>query len=584
MNEIIFNNFIKIANKYNESCQTLLTNELNNESMIDPNEISKTFSEIFVKIFDKPEIVLKYQKQYINHQLDIISNILDRFYKHSTESAIHKPNPRDNRFKDESWNNSPTFDYIKQSYLMTSSWFRSLVEETGIADESKKVNFFTSQIIDAMAPTNFVITNPNVLKETIQTDGNNLLRGFENLIKDLEQSRGRLKIRSYNEEDFAIGKNLACTKGKVIFQNDLIQLIHYKPTKARIYSVPMLIIPPWINKFYILDLKPENSFIKWMLDSHYDVYLISWINPNKDHAHKNFEDYMLEGPIEAIKQIKFDCGAKKVNLMGYCIGGTLLACTLSYLKSLKKDWVNSATFLTTLLDFENAGDLSLLMGEEQIKKLESAIEKKGYFDGKDMSFVFDLLKANDMIWSFYINNYLLGKDPVSFDILYWNSDNTRLPASMNMFYLYNMYYKNILKEKDGIMLAKKKINLRSIDVPSYFLSTIEDHIAPWKSTFSGIKLFSGKVDFVLAGSGHVAGVVNHPSKNKHCYWSTPTTKKSQSPDGWFNSSTKQDGSWWLHWNIWNANKSGELQAAKPFSSLKLKPIENAPGTYVKIRY
>jgi polyhydroxyalkanoate synthase len=420
-----------------------------------------------------------------------------------------------------------------------------------------------------------------VLNTTVETRGANLLNGFRNLVEDLERGGGRLSLKMSDLSAFKFGENIAGSPGKVVFQNELMQLIQYAPSTPMVQRRPLLVVPPWINKFYILDLKPKNSFIKWCVDQGHTVFVISWINPGAELADKGFADYLLEGPLQAIDAIKKAIGESDVNVIGYCIGGTLVASMLAYMAATKDRRVASATFFTTLLDFSDVGDISVFIDEDQLQLADKHMNRLGYLEGRHMAEAFNLMRENDLIWFFVINNYLLGRSPAAFDILYWNSDATRMPARMQSYYLRNMYYKNVLKNAGQINLANVPIDLRKIDVPVYFLSTREDHIAPWHSTYAGTQLMSGPVNFVLGASGHVAGVINPPSANKYGYWTNE--KLSRDPNSWLKTATYHEGSWWPDWERWIATFSGgEVPARQPGNG-KLPSIEDAPGSYVKIR-
>ncbi len=432
-----------------------------------------------------------------------------------------------------------------------------------------------------MSPSNFVATNPEVLRETVESRGENLLRGLKNMLGDLERGHGELRISQTDLEAFEVGRNIAASEGKVVYQNELMQLIHYAPLTETQFEKPLLIIPPWINKYYILDLKPENSFIRWASSQGHSVYVISWVNPTGELRHKDFTSYMLEGPLAALDAIKADIGADQVNVIGYCLGGTLLAATLAYATEKGIEGISSATFFTTLVDFEKAGELKVFVDEDQIASIERKMRETGYMDGADMASTFNSLRSNDLIWSFVVNNYLLGKEPFPFDLLYWNSDSTRMPEAMHSFYLRNMYQKNLLKEPNGIEMNGTPVDLRKIKTPAYFLATKEDHIAPWPAVYQGARLLGGPTKFVLAASGHIAGVVNPPDANKYSHWTN--TKKPASDEAWFEGATEHAGSWWPDWQNWIARKAGKQVPARVPGADKLKPIEDAPGAYVKAK-
>ena len=457
---------------------------------------------------------------------------------------------------------------------------QSTVEDVdGLDDKSaKKVAFYTKQFVDAMAPSNFVMTNPEVLRATLESRGENLVKGLQNVIDDLERGEGKLAIRMTDTDAFQVGGNIATTEGKVVYQNDLIQLLQYAPRTDEVRRRPLLIIPPWINKFYILDLREKNSFIKWAAEQGHTVFVISWVNPDEKLARKTFEDYMVEGPIAALDAIEQATGEREANVIGYCLGGTLFAATLAHMAATGDDRVKSATFFTTLTDFDDAGDLTVFIDEEQIEAVEARMAETGYLKGSDMATTFNMLRANDLIWSFVINNYLLGKEPFPFDLLYWNSDSTRMPAAVHGFYLRRMYHDNDLVKPGAISLKGIPIDLTKIETPTFILSTKEDHIAPWKATYAATQIYGGPVKFVLSGSGHIAGVVNPPAAQKYQHWTNGRNPKS--PDKWFEGSTEHPGSWWPEWDKWVAKFGGAKVPARKPGDGKLKPIEDAPGSYV----
>src|SRR4051794_1120394 len=424
------------------------------------------------------------------------------------------------------------------------------------------------------------MTNPEVLRATIESRGENLLNGLKNLLDDLERGKGHLHISMTEMTAFKIGENVAATPGKVVYQNDLIQLIQYAPTTETVKRRPLLIMPPWINKYYILDLRPRNSFIRWAVEQGHTVFVISWVNPDERLAKKNFEDYMREGPLAALDAIEQATGERTANVIGYCLGGTVLAATLAYMTAKRDNRVKSATFFVTMVDFKEAGELSVFIDEEQLHALEERMQKKGYLEARDMHTTFNMLRANDLIWSFVVNNYLLGKQPFPFDLLYWNADSTRMPAAMHSFYLRKMYQQNLLAQPGGITLGGVPIDLRKIKTPAFLLSTREDHIAPWRSTYAATHLYSGPIKFVLSASGHIAGVVSAPG-GKCGHWANDNLPPS--PDEWFAGATPHLGSWWPVWDEWITQlDSGRVPAREPGGG-KLTIIEDAPGSYVRVR-
>jgi polyhydroxyalkanoate synthase len=563
---------------FTENADKLNTGETQQEFML----IGQTFMQYAMKLAENPIQMIEAQADLWAQYSTLWQNTLQRMTGNEAE-PVATPDAGDRRFKDSEWSNNIIFDYIKQSYLLTSRW---LVDQTGHAEGlephlAKKVDFFTRQFVDAISPTNFVATNPTVLKETLETRGENLLKGLQNILNDMERGHGQLRISQTDMEAFSVGENIAVTPGQVVFQNELMQLIHYEPTTETQFETPLLIIPPWINKFYILDLRPENSFIKWATDQGHSVYVISWINPTEELRHKDFTSYMMDGPLAALEAIKTDIGIQKVNAIGYCLGGTLLSATLAYAAKKNMDSFASATFFTTLVDFEKAGELSVFVDEDQIQAIERKMRDKGFLDGAEMASTFNSLRSNDLIWSFVVSNYLMGKEPFPFDLLFWNSDSTRLPEAMHSFYLRNMYQKNLMREPGGISMGNVPINLGDIDVPTYFLATKEDHIAPWPGVYQGMKRFGGESKFVLAASGHIAGVINPPAAEKYSYWTNE--KKLDEQGDWLESSVEKPGSWWIDWQSWILSNTGLKVPARIPGKGKLSRIEAAPGSYVKVR-
>ena len=552
----------------------------------DPNNIGSAFMEMTSSLMSDPAKLMEANLALWQDYTKLWQNTATRMMGGETEPMI-TPEPGDRRFKHESWNENNVFDYIKQSYLLTSRWMQTTVGDVeGLDDkDSQKVNFYTRQFIEAMSPSNFVMTNPEVLAATAESGGENLVNGLKNLLEDMDEGTGQLKIKMTDEDAFEIGVNVAESTGKVVYRNDLIELIQFDPSTKKVVKSPLLIIPPWINKYYILDLRKENSFIRWAVEQGHTVFAISWVNPDEKLSDKSFEIYMLEGPLSALDAIEQATGESKVNAIGYCLGGTLLASTLAYMAVKKDNRIQSATFFTTMVDFEEAGELGVFIDEEQIASLETKMDEQGYLEGAHMATTFNMMRGNDLIWSFVVNNYLLGKEPFPFDLLYWNSDSTRMPAAMHSFYLRNMYLDNKLVEPGGITLDGVPLDLRKIKVPCYIVSTQDDHIAPWKSTYAATGLYKGPVKFVLSASGHIAGVVNPPAAKKYCHWTGAANKKNpKNPDTWYEGATKHEGSWWPDWAKWVKRHAGkkDTPARKPGSG-KLKPICDAPGEYVRVR-
>jgi polyhydroxyalkanoate synthase subunit PhaC len=550
--------------------------------MADPLNIGNAFIEMTTRLMADPGKLIQAQMSLWQDYMTLWQRTAERFLGGQAEPLV-EPSPSDRRFKDAAWSESTLFDFIKQSYLLTARWMQTTVKEVdGLDDKTaKKVDFYTRQFVDAMAPSNFVLTNPEVLRTTIESGGENLVNGLKHVLDDLERGKGRLMIKMTDMDAFKVGENIAVTPGKVVYQNDLMQLIQYTPTTETVKRRPLLIMPPWINKFYILDLRPKNSFIKWAVDQGHTVFVVSWVNPDEHLAKKGFDDYMVEGPFAALDAIEQATGEREVNVIGYCLGGTLLAATLAYMAHKGDDRFTSATYFVALTDFAEPGELSVFIDEDQLHSLEERMKGHGYLEGSDMATTFNMLRANDLIWSFVVNNYLLGKEPFPFDLLYWNSDSTRMPAAMHSFYLRNMYQENKLVVPGGISLLNVPIDLSTVTVPSFLLSTREDHIAPWKSTYAATQIYKGPIKFVLAASGHIAGVVNPPGQKKYGHWENG--KLPPAPDTWLEGATYYEDSWWPAWEKWVSEYSGgEVKARQPGDG-KLTPIEDAPGSYVRVK-
>ncbi|MBI3515173.1 MAG: class I poly(R)-hydroxyalkanoic acid synthase [Proteobacteria bacterium] len=550
--------------------------------MGDPLNIGRAFLEMAARMMADPARLVQAQMSLWSDYLSLWQSATRRFLGEPTEPVI-APEAEDRRFKDSAWNENVVFDFIKQSYLLTARWMQSNVRHVeGLDDKTaKKVDFYTRQFVDAMAPSNFVVTNPEVLRATVESGGENLLKGLNHLLDDLERGHGQLSIKMTDIDAFKIGQNIAVTPGKVVFQNDLMQLIQYEPTTKEVYRRPLLIIPPWINKYYILDLREKNSFVKWAVDQGLTVFMVSWVNPDEHLAAKTFEDYMVEAPLAALDAMEASTGERDANVIGYCLGGTLLASTLAYMAAKGDQRFVSATYFAAMVDFAETGEISVFIDEEQLRALEERMSKHGYLEGRAMSTTFNMLRANDLIWSFVVNNYLLGKDPFPFDLLYWNSDSTRMPAAMHSFYLRKMYQENQLVVPGGITLGGVPIDVRKITTPTFIMASREDHIAPWKTCYVGTQLFSGPTEFVLAASGHIAGVVNPPEAHKYCHWIND--RLPQSAEQWLKSATQQPGSWWPEWVRWlEPHGNGKVPARVPGAG-KLKVIEPAPGSFVQVQ-
>lgn len=536
------------------------------------------------RFLENPDSYAEAQLATWQNYIDLTRSTLLRLQGHPAK-PIAEADAKDKRFKAKDWQTNWMFDFLKQAYLSTTDEARRLVqqEKSNVEDKiAKKLEFYSRLFIDATAPNNFLMTNPEALRATIDSKGENLIKGIQNLLQDLESGNGMLRIKMSDYRAFELGKNIATAPGKVVYQNDLMQLIQYAPTTESVHSVPLLIIPPWINKFYILDLREKNSLIRYLVGQGHTVFCISWINPDKRHALTQFDDYMETGALTALREVKRITGQDTANVMGYCIGGTLLACMQAYLeakaeKSADLPKIVSSTYLVTMIDFSKPGDLGVFIDEEQISLLEERMSRKGYMDAGSMALTFNLLRSNDLIWPFVINNYLLGREPFPFDILYWNADATNLPATMQSYYLRKMYLENKLIEPNALKMKDVDIDLAEISTPTFMLATREDHIAPWRSTYAATHLYKGPVTFVLAGSGHIAGVVNPPDSGKYNYWTNEECPDT--PDDWFKSATEHKGSWWPEWMKWLDQYAGENIAPRDI----VDGIEDAPGSYVKMK-
>jgi polyhydroxyalkanoate synthase len=547
-------------------------------------DFTQAFRELGEAMVSNPNKVIADQMEMMKQQQELFQQTALRFMGQDVDPVV-APEKGDKRFKDEQWSENPMFDYMKQLYLLQGQTLMKMIKDTdGLSDHSRqKVEYLVRQYINALSPTNFANLNPEVIRKTMETGGSNLVSGMEQLLEDLETSvSGALNVAMTDTSAFQVGRNLATTEGSVVYQNDLMQLIQYKPTTEQTYKRPLLVVPPFINKFYILDLREKNSFIKWLVDQGHTVFVISWINPGPSLRNKGFENYMLEGPIAAADAIEQATGEKGVNAIGYCLGGTLLSATLAYQKKKRKETIKSATFMATLMDFSKPGEIGVFINETAIAGLEKQMDALGYYDGRQMAFSFNTLRENDLFWSFFINNYLKGERPAAFDLLYWNTDSTNLPSTMHSYYLRNMYLNNLLIEKDALELDGVKIDLGAIKTPSYFISAAQDHIALWQATYTGAKVLGGKNRFVLGGSGHIAGIVNPPEANKYGYWTNE--ELPESADDWYQGCENHEGSWWLDWQQW-VLKTGDMEmvAVRQPGDGKLEILEDAPGRYVKQR-
>lgn len=545
-------------------------------------DVVRTVGQVAEYWLADPSRTLELQTSLGRAYLDLWTSTVKRLAGETPPPTV-QPDASDRRFADPEWSSNQFFDFLKQAYLITAQWTNHLVTNAdGVDPHTKqKAEFYVRQILNAIAPSNFVLTNPELLRETLSTNAENLVRGMHMLTEDIKAGRGNLKIRQSDGGAFEVGRNLATTPGKVVFQNDLIQLIQYEATTKDVLKVPLLIVPPWINKFYILDLTPDKSYIKWCVDNGMTVFVISWVNPDERQAMKSFEEYMREGILTALDAIKDITGEDQPHTLGYCVGGTLLSVTLAYLAATRQQRARSATLLTTQVDFTYAGDLLVFVDEDRIAALEKHMQDQGYLEASNMATAFNLLRSNDLVWPYVVNNYLRGKKPFPFDILYWNADATRMPAANHSFYLRNCYLNNTLT-KGEMQIGGVSLDLTKVKLPIYNLATREDHIAPAKSVLTGSKYFGGPVKFVLAGSGHIAGVVNPPAKQKYQYW-TGGEPTGADINKWLSTAAMHPGSWWPDWFDWIKSQDAATVPAREVGSAKHKPIENAPGSFVKVR-
>ncbi len=535
------------------------------------NNLTDLWSHLVMQPWTNPQGWLEMINKYQQDQFEIWTDLMN--------GTVNFQAPKDRRFDSDEWSKLPAFNFIKQSYLLTADLLRKSTDAIPLDEKERvKLKFYTQYFIDAMSPSNFINLNPDVITEAMKTDGQSLIDGLQNLLSDLEKGR----ITMTDESAFTLGENIGVSRGSVVFRNHLFELIQYRPTTENVYQRPLLIVPPCINKFYILDLQPQNSFVKWCVDQGNTVFLISWVNTTPEYSHVDWDDYVQDGVFEATRIVKEITDEKKLNAVAWCIGGTILASALAVMQKRLDQSVGSVTLLTTLLDFAEPGDLGVFLDKEEVDFRAAQIAKEGVMSGKNLSLGFNMIRSNELIWSYFVNNYLKGKMPPPFDLLYWNSDPTNLPAAMYNTYVSEMYIKNNLAKPRGFTCCGEPVELNKIKIPMYFFSAIDDHIAPWKSTFSGTELLGGSLKFVLGGSGHIAGVINPPAKNKRNYWTNG--ELGQGPDHWFETATDHLGSWWTHWHEWlNEQDDRQVPARQIEIDGEYKEIVPAPGDYVRVR-
>ncbi|MDB5572699.1 MAG: class poly(R)-hydroxyalkanoic acid synthase, partial [Hyphomicrobiales bacterium] len=547
----------------------------------DVEDAVKTLGHVAEYWLSDPKRAIDAQTRLTTSLVTLWGNTFRRFSGEQVE-PVALPDPSDKRFSDPEWKANPVFDFLRQAYTITTRWANGLVADADSVDPEtrEKANFYLRQIAGAVSPSNFIGTNPELLRATLAENAENLVRGMKMLAEDIDAGKGALKIRQSDATKFELGRDMATTPGKVIFRNDLMELIQYSPATQEVYRRPLLIVPPWINKFYVLDLNPEKSFVRFCVESGLTVFVVSWVNPDERHADKSFEDYIREGIFGALDAIEAATGERKVTAIGYCVGGTLLAIALALMAATGDDRIDSTTFFTTQVDFTDAGDLKLFVDSARIGALEQKMRETGYLEGAKMASAFNMLRPNELIWGYFVNNYLKGKEPMPFDLLTWNSDSTRMPAANHSFYLRNCYLDNTLTRGEMTM-AGHRLNLGDVKIPIYDLAAREDHIAPARSVFTGAKFFGGPVRYVLAGSGHIAGVVNPVSKPKYQYWLGP--QPAGDFDEWLAKAQERQGSWWRDWIEWIVAQAPEKVPAREPGGGKLAPLCDAPGEYVRVK-
>ena len=552
------------------------------ETQVTPiDQVAKTLGAVAQSYMADPQKLMEAQTQLWNSYSQLWQNAWSKALGTPTE-PVAAPARNDKRFKDKDWQENTVFDFLKQFYLISTNWAQDFVKNADGLDEHTrlKARFYVEQIANAFSPSNFPVSNPEILRATLATNGANLIEGLKHLQQDMSSPDGRLRIKQSDTSAFEIGKNIAMTPGKVVFRNDTFELIQYSPAVARTYEIPLLIVPPWINKFYILDLNPKKSFVRWATEQGLTVFVVSWVNATEAQGRKSFSNYMREGFLEAVQAVQDATGAEKVNTIGYCIGGTLVAAGLGYMAAKDDTRINAATFFTTQIDFEKAGDLLVYVDDEQVKWIEERMEEKGYLAGSRMADAFNLLRSNDLIWSYVINNYMLGKEPMPFDLLYWNSDSTRMPAGVHSFYLRECYLGNKLAQ-GKMVLDNVRIDLKKVKVPVYNLAAREDHIAPLPSVFKVGQFLGGETKLVVSGSGHIAGVVNPPEQRKYKHWTNDAP--ADNLENWLKTAKEHEGSWWPDWADWITTRSGAKVSAPVPGDGKLEALEDAPGSYVRVR-
>jgi polyhydroxyalkanoate synthase len=549
----------------------------------DPFNAAPAISEVLGRLAAQPDRLLRAQADLFSRYMDLWQSTARRLTAGEPGEPVVSPAAGDRRFADPEWRANPLFDVIKQAYLLSSNWLNELV--AGVEDveplTKRRAEFFMKMMTDAVSPSNFLISNPAALRAAVDSRGESLVRGMENFAGDLERGGGRLQISQTDLSKFEVGVNVATAPGKVVFQSELIQLLQFAPATETVFETPLLIFPPWINKYYILDLRPENSMIRWLASQGFTVFVVSWVNPDGALAEKTFDDYLKDGVLAAVDAVLRQTGARQVNAVGYCIAGTLLSCALAYLAAKGDERIGSATFFAAQQDFSEAGDLRLFTDEDWLRVIEARMDEAGgVLPGRVMSDTFNVLRANDLVWSFFVSNYLMGKEPRPFDLLFWNADQTRMPKRLHIDYLRRFYQENALAS-GRLSLGGVHLDLKAVKTPIYAQASREDHIAPYRSVYRGAQLFGGPVTFTLAGSGHIAGVINAPAAAKYQHWTNAQLPASS--EDWLAGAQEHPGSWWPHWAAWLAERSGAQVPARDPAAGPLTPLEDAPGAFVRVK-
>ena len=550
----------------------------------DPLNANAAMTEIATRLTAEPERLIKAQAELLTGYMSLWSKTALRLSGQEAAEPVVAPAKGDKRFNDTDWSENPVFDAMKQSYLLTSNWLNGLVNQAEVdRDTKRRAQFFMRQLTDALSPTNFLMSNPAALRAMAETNGESLVRGIQNLTEDLARGGGTLNISQTDYDMFEVGRDVATAPGKVVYRNELFELIQYAPATDQVHEIPLVIFPPWINKFYIMDLRPENSMIRWLTSQGLTVFLVSWVNPGPEMAEVTFEDYVRHGAYEAVAQAIRQTGSERVNTVGYCIGGTMLSTALAHMAAEGVEPIASATFFAAQQDFSDPGELSVFIGDDWFESIKRKMDEGGgVMSGRSMADTFNMLRANDLIWSFFVNNYLMGNEPKPFDLLFWNADQTRMPRDLHLFYL-REYYRDNKLAKGELEIGGRKLNLGDVKIPIFVQSSESDHIAPYASVYRGAKLFGGPVTFMMAGSGHIAGVINPPGAKKYQHWIADLNHLPETAEHWREHAQEFPGSWWPYWAEWLKGRSGDMTDARDPATGPLGVHGEAPGEYVKVK-